>query len=104
MALQRSECPFLIVTPGVSFSDQAYLSTSLDPAAARTKAGNTPTSLIFKIEVPVGQSAAWFGQLGKKTYRLEYELLLPRQSRLLVLDFDRCSTLPTFHVEVMANE
>jgi hypothetical protein len=96
--------PLSDVTSGIAFGDQAYLSTSLDAAAARTKAGNTPTSLAFKIEVPVGQSAAWFGQLGKKAYRLEYELLLPRQSRLLVLDFDQCSALPTLHVEVMANE
>jgi hypothetical protein len=92
------------VSPGETFVDDAYLSTSLDVKAATSKAGKTATSLILKIDVPVGQQAAWFGQLGKKAYRTEYELLLPREVKLKVLDLGMCGTLPMLHVAVTTDE
>lgn len=91
-------------TPGTTFRQTAYLSTSIDPRAALTKAGKTPTSLVMKIEVPAGQPAAWMGQIGKKSYRGEFELLLPRQLPIRTLDLAECGNLPMLHVEVIVDE
>ena len=95
--------PLEDATPTAHFADQAYLSTSLDLRAAKSKAADTQTSLILQIDVPLGQSAGWFGLLGKNIYRSEYEVLLPRQVRMEVVDLGQCGSVPMLHVKVVTD-
>jgi hypothetical protein len=90
--------PIDSIALGSTFRDPAYLSTSLSPRAALVKAGTRPAPAVMQIDVPSGTPAAWFGTLGKKTYRAEYELLLSRESTIEVLDLGTCESLPMLHV------
>jgi hypothetical protein len=86
--------------PGTEFTDFGYASTSLDPAAAVTKAGPADGSLMLQISLTLGQHAAWMPAIAH-VHRREYELLLPRGTWFRVVSSTTSEKPPMITLEVV---
>jgi len=65
-------------------AEPAYLSTSLDPVVAVGMTITAASPLLIVLDVPAGQEAAWLGLAGDPKRRREFELLLPRRTRIKI--------------------